>query len=158
MTNVFDIWSLLKHFNNALVSALVLLKQLQCLCWSKSWVTALVSPWVHTGLKKWKCLDWRCIQNEDGVNNLFSLYRMVNSFVWKTPSSRFAFVDLKVLIAVNVVEVYSASNSWSAHIIRYMTLYMDYYLKCLRYYSMMIHKYPGYDISVELNEGSGINC
>ena len=39
-----------------------------------------------------------------------------------------------------------------------MTLYMDYYLKCLRYYSMMIHKYPGYDISVELNEGSGINC
>ena len=47
------------------------------------------------------------IQKEDGVeitlgteNYLFSLFCMKNSFVCATPSSRFAFVDLKVSIYV----------------------------------------------------------
>ena len=53
--------------------------------------------------KTWKCPDWRCIQNEDGVkitfgteNYLFSLFCMKNYFVWETPSSKFTVVDLKV--------------------------------------------------------------
>ena len=62
---------------------------------------------VHVVLKTLKCPGWRCIQNEDGVeinlhgteNYLFSSFCMRNYFVWRTPSSRFAVVDLKVPIA-----------------------------------------------------------
>ena len=69
----------------------------------QSWVTALVSPRVRPVLKTWKCQDWRCLQNEDGVeitigteNYLFSLFCMKNYFVWRRPSSRFAVVGVKV--------------------------------------------------------------
>ena len=83
--------SQLRHcFNNVLV----LLKQLRCLCWSQSWVTVLVSPRVHVVLKTWKCSEWRCIQNEVGVEitfgtetYLFFLFCMTNFFVRRMPSS-----------------------------------------------------------------------
>ena len=47
---MFNTWSLFKDFNNALV----LLKQLWCLCWSQPWVTALVS----TGMPRLACWDY----------------------------------------------------------------------------------------------------
>ena len=71
LTNVFDTWSLFNDFNLT--------------------TTKLVCP------------GWRCIQNEDGVKLLkisysLQLFCMKNAFVWETPSSRFAVVDLKVPI------------------------------------------------------------
>ena len=60
---------------------------------------------VDVFLNTWKCSEWRCLQNEDGVENTlgtinysFSLFFMKNYFVFKPASSSFRVADLKVLI------------------------------------------------------------
>ena len=76
-----------------------------CIVLSQSWRygTAFTSQRVHVVLKTWKCSEWRCLQNKDGVENTlgttnypFTLSCTNNYFVLKAASSSCRVVDLKV--------------------------------------------------------------
>ena len=51
---------------------------------SDQW-TALTSQRVHVVLKTWKCSEWRCLQNEDGVENTLGTIQIIHSlyFSWR---------------------------------------------------------------------------
>ena len=81
---------------------------------------------VHVVLKTWKCSDWCCIQNEDGVEitlwnwKLFILFVMLkNFFVWATPSLRFAVVKYrKVSIYYEIATITNEKPVWQVRRIK----------------------------------------